>query len=340
MLELDRKMTTSAVKTSRPSRRDVGVLFSTLLVVSFVLQISFLGSPSSIQEAARVILEIESDNTSASALRRCQQTQTDEPDQKTREAEGDTVLTKLMATTSLLASMTESVRTAADKRVAVAVPPQRRSRVLVGIFSADFPNEEPCRQRQRGLLQLYPHVCSLDKYLSEHPADCHLVYTFVLGGNPDAPSTELLDDSSRPWLLPNTTADNPRLYNGTDILSPDVTLLNIQENMNDGKSQTWFSYAATLVEEHSIDYIAKQDTDTILYLDKFFDFVDIMLPPAPYNYNILAGTVVDKHWWGAAQVNDKSPSEKWFIQRYGALLHLYVSGQWYLRQKLSSNKPC
>ena len=302
-LELNPKMpaymTRSAIRTSRPSRRDIGVLFATLLMVSFVLQISFLGSPASIQETARIILEMDA---SATRLRQREQTLTEAANQKE-----------------------------ADHSLSVAVsPPPSRPRVLLGIFSADFPNEEPCRHRQRRLLRIHPHACSLDKYLEEHTAECHLIYTFVLGGNPDAPSTELLDDKSRPWVLPSTAADNPRQYNGTDILAADVTLLNIKENMNDGKSQTWFSYAATLVDDHSIDYIAKQDTDTILYLDRFFDFVDTMLPPPPYNRNILAGSVVDKLWWGADRVHRQAPTEEWAVKRYGSLLHLYAAGQWYL----------
>ena len=339
MFELDRKMPASkGSSTAKTSLHLVGVMFVTLSVVSFVLQINFLGSSCTSQEAARIVLEMESGDASASALRRRDQTLAEEADQKKSEADDDDIVTGPKATNITLVSEIGADKTEADNSLSVAVASQpSRPRVLIGIFSADFPTEQRCRHRQRRLLRTYPHVCSLDKYMSKHPADCHLVYTFVLGGNPDAPSTELLDDTSRPWVLPSTAADNPRQYTGKDILAPDVTLLNIRENMNDGKSQTWFAYAAKIAEEHSIDYIVKQDTDTILYLDKFFDFVDTMLPPAPYNRNIMAGSVVDKFWWGADKVNRRAPAEKWAIQRYGGLLHLYVEGQWYLMSPSLAN---
>ena len=309
-------------------------MFVTLSIVSFVLQISFLGSSCTSQEIARFMLDLESGDASASALRRRDQTLAEQADNKKSDADDDNIVTgpKMTKNTNTsVVSVTETDKTE-SMSLSVAASPPSRPRVLIGIFSADFPSEQRCRHRQRRLLRTHPHVCSLDKYLSKHPADCHLVYTFVLGGNADAPSTELLDDNTRPWVLPSTAADNPNpnQYKGKDILSPDVTLLNIQENMNDGKSQTWFAYAAKIAEEHSIDYIVKQDTDTILYLDRYFQFVDTTLPPAPYNRNIMAGSVVDKFWWGADKVNRQAPAEKWAIQRYGGLLHLYVEGQWYL----------
>ncbi len=42
--------------------------------------------------------------------------------------------------------------------------------------------------------------------------------------------------------------------------------------MNEGKSQTWFKYAAQVLEAYDIDYVAKSDTDTLLFLDKMMDF--------------------------------------------------------------------
>ena len=50
---------------------------------------------------------------------------------------------------------------------------------------------------------------------------------------------------------------------------PDVTYLNIQENMNDGKSATWFKYAShVLPESLQIDFIGKVDSDCILHPPK------------------------------------------------------------------------
>ncbi len=51
--------------------------------------------------------------------------------------------------------------------------------------------------------------------------------------------------------------------------------------MNEGKSQTWFKYAAQILEAYDIDYVAKSDKDTLLYLDKMMDSMDEKLTPDP-----------------------------------------------------------
>lgn len=104
--------------------------------------------------------------------------------------------------------------------------------------------------------------------------------------------------------------------------------------MNEGKSQTWFKYAAELMETYEIDYVAKSDTDTLLFLDQLLLFVDENLPPAPYNRNILAGSVADKWWWGnLLEAPENEPAEGYFIEKYGKDLHLYVEGQCYIMSK-------
>jgi hypothetical protein len=113
-----------------------------------------------------------------------------------------------------------------------------------------------------------------------------------------------------------------------DDVESDVTLLNIRENMNEGKSQTWFSYAETLATSHGIHYLVKTDTDTVIFLDKYFDFVDQHLYPAPYNRYILAGYFVDKWWWGTNL--DEMPMNAFLKKKYGRAFHVYAAGQWYL----------
>ncbi len=104
--------------------------------------------------------------------------------------------------------------------------------------------------------------------------------------------------------------------------------------MNEGKSQTWFKYAAQVLEAYDIDYVAKSDTDTLLFLDKMIDFMDENLPPAPYNRNILAGTVVDKWWWEKdLHSRAMKPEEEYFIEKYGKDIHLYVEGQIYIMSR-------
>jgi len=101
------------------------------------------------------------------------------------------------------------------------------------------------------------------------------------------------------------------------------------ENMNEGKSQTWFYFAGKKAEEYEIDYVAKQDTDTLPYLEQFFDFVDNSLPPYPYNSRTLVGMVLDKkqHWelWK----EERKPSEDFFWNNYNSV-HMYAEGPFYL----------
>jgi hypothetical protein len=309
----------------------IGALFVGLSVVSFLLQINFLNLSCSREETQRMMSakDTYSEEGSGSALRRRDESLAAEAYQQTNNGDPNSGRTSAETDDDNIVTGPQSTDLAAIKNAIRAASPPTRPRVLIGIFSADFPTEQRCRHRQRKLLRTHPHVCSLGQYLREEPVDCQLIYTFVVGGNPDASNTELVDNA-RPMVLSLDHKDNPHDYQGKDIREPDVTLLNIRENMNEGKSQTWFAYAAQLAKDYPIDYIVKQDTDTILYLDRYFDFVDTMLPPAPYNRNIMAGSVVDKFWWGEDKVNRQAPAERWAIRKYGGLLHLYVEGQWYL----------
>jgi len=102
--------------------------------------------------------------------------------------------------------------------------------------------------------------------------------------------------------------------------------------MNDGKSQTWFYYGSKVATQYDIDYIGKCDTDTLLHLDKYFEFVADNLPPSPYNRNILSGLFADKWWWGHDLHGEEQyhSTEKAIRAKYGGALHLYAQGQWYL----------
>jgi hypothetical protein len=209
-----------------------------------------------------------------------------------------------------------------------------RARILLGIFTADFREERRYRKKLRDLFQLHPRVCTLTDFTaadslhaSSLSSSCEIIYTFVAGGNPNGPSE--LVDGSLPML-----AGRPVASHSTDFNDSDMTLLNIRENMNQGKSQTWLKYAAQILEAYDIDYVAKSDTDTLLFLDKMTDFMDENLPPAPYNRNILAGSVADKWWWEQALHSpEKEASEGYFIEKYGKDLHLYVEGQIYIMSR-------
>ena len=105
--------------------------------------------------------------------------------------------------------------------------------------------------------------------------------------------------------------------------------LSRSENMNEGKSQTWFYFAGKEAKEYKFDYVAKQDTDALPYLDQFFDFVDNALPPHPYNSRTLVGTFVDKQMHWQLWKEEGKPNEDFFWTNYNGL-HLYVEGQFYM----------
>jgi len=108
-----------------------------------------------------------------------------------------------------------------------------------------------------------------------------------------------------------------------------IFYLTRSENMNKGKSQTWFYFAGKEAEEYEIDYVAKQDTDTLPYLEQFFDFVDNSLPPYPYNSRTLAALFVNKVTSWELRKEERKPSEDFFWNNYNSV-HMYAEGPFYL----------
>jgi Galactosyltransferase len=105
--------------------------------------------------------------------------------------------------------------------------------------------------------------------------------------------------------------------------------------MNSGKSQTWFYYAGTVLDRYGIDYVMKIDTDSLLYLDRYFKFAESSLPPSPYNTRILAGVPIDKKDWQMDN-NHIKKTEPYFDSIYGGV-HIYAAGQMYIISKDIAN---
>ena len=257
-------------------------------------------------------------------------------------------------------------------------PRRRPPRVLFGIMSCDFGTKEEIRYRKfyRKLLTLHPKVCSLGKYIQqqvvkqqdqpnngkniedEEPPSvvCEYIYTFVIGANndPNAPKELVTNTSTFPIL--NTTyqpkskdllmvnnnnnndgGDDDSTYAGA--AADDVTFLNIQENMKEGKSQSWFYYESLIAYRYDIDYIGKTDTDTLPYLDQFFNhFAPTTLLPAPYDHNIFIGRFVDRLWWdmrglGTPPKKVRRRREDLLMSNYRASLNLFAEGQLYILSK-------
>jgi hypothetical protein len=129
----------------------------------------------------------------------------------------------------------------------------------VGIFTTDSLKEERRRDLIRTTyLRFYVNtttpklICALQEILNNSLAneeDCQMAYTFVIGGNPSG-TTELMEFNDTYPI----TLNGQSLENSTNRY--DTVYLNIRENMNDGKSQTWFRYATMVLYNHYFDYIS------------------------------------------------------------------------------------
>lgn len=97
--------------------------------------------------------------------------------------------------------------------------------------------------------------------------------------------------------------------------------------MEEGKSQTWFYYASMQAELYGIEYVMKVDTDSLLYLDRYFEFAHWGLPPSPYHEGIIAGQPVSKNKWKPEKLSPEK--ERHFGKYYGGT-HTYVAGQLYI----------
>jgi hypothetical protein len=165
------------------------------------------------------------------------------------------------------------------------------SRILFGIFSMDSEEERHKRDLIRNSYLSFkddPRICSLATFLertyqnAKDANKCLLIYTFVIGGNPNG-STELMDDSHPITLDPSAIANAEN----------DATYLNIRENMEEGKSQTWFKFATKVMDLYDMDYVSKCDSDSLVFVPSLFEFAKRNLPPAPYNQRIYVGKMYD-----------------------------------------------
>ena len=154
---------------------------------------------------------------------------------------------------------------------------------VYGIFSMRSAKDERRREVIRSTYLQDPRFCPLKDLIAPDestPSTCFIYYTFVVsGGDKNAP-TEHRDDST-PLTLENTIEEKEK---------GDIVVLNIKENMNQGKSVTWFKYASSLVAQgHKIDYVGKMDSDTLPNTNRFVKWVERKLPPAPFNRRIYGG---------------------------------------------------
>lgn len=224
------------------------------------------------------------------------------------------------------------------------------SATLLGIFSHLGSNETmELRRRSRVLLRRHPLACSSQEYQerqSHH--QCQLVYIFVVGGRTEGPTETLVE----PFTLDEVERRKvcQRFPLEPDCLEPDTTFLNVKENTHEGITLTWLAFAAQLAEALGFAFVAKMTSDTMLYIDEFFDFVRYGLYLAPFHNNMMVGSIIDRTgFMGAERYFDKSLSTwidrrnvteeetiRWneqggmFWKKFGYPLHFYPEGHFYL----------
>jgi hypothetical protein len=238
--------------------------------------------------------------------------------------------------------MTDWGRTTISARQAQVINVSERpphARTLLGIFSTRDPSGFAARQRHRAHFRSWNRVstnhlvCSLSEWKRQlelrSMSSCSLVYVFVIGaaGNKsdkEAPAVNV--DGARPTLAHRSAgegADNP--------IEPkelaDTILLNIRENSDEGKAQTWLKYSTLMVEKHDIDYIAKFEQGLNLDIEKYFEFSDRRLRPAPYNKGVFGGALRDKAFWKElprSDVADVNRTDTLFFDNFHG--HYYMEG--------------
>lgn len=178
----------------------------------------------------------------------------------------------------------------------------RGTSMLLGIFS--MTGKKYARRRElirKSYLSGDDRICTLHEYkrqATETPNQrvCQVPYTFVIGAGGDDRPTDHGDDAP-------LTLDTDRLGGHED----DCTYLNVKENMEDGKSTTYFKYGSHIAKTYGLDFVAKVDDDTAMAMPLLLEFIDDDLPPAPYNRRMYGGSFV--------------PSRE--------LQHIYAQGQFY-----------
>jgi hypothetical protein len=181
-----------------------------------------------------------------------------------------------------------------------------KSRFLLGIFSVAESEKEKIRRDtiRRTYLSFYQNqtvqkICLLEHLLDNRRGDdlshCQIVYVFIAAGitDPMAPKMRMKE----PLLVENTS-------NETDIV-----LLNIAENMNEGKTPTFFKYASTLLDDDylGIDYVIKTDSDTIVSPEAFLRQMEQFNITKTNSTAVYAGFPYNINSWFFRQCGPQSP---------------------------------
>lgn len=169
--------------------------------------------------------------------------------------------------------------------------------MLLGIYTTNSDEELEKRLRIRDTYlnaknNSTSFYCPLSEFTKQplqpgNDRSCRIPYAFIMGSGDETRPTEHFDDT--PMEVARTLLEKPVPDENFD----DFIHLNIQENIDEGKSATYLKFAANVAAEYHIDYIAKADTDTLINMNVLLDFMDTDLPPKPMNRRMYGG-----HTWG------------------------------------------
>lgn len=169
------------------------------------------------------------------------------------------------------------------------------STFLLGIFSMNSETEKERRALIRKTMVAKDkdeRVCSLKEYLDyakrtgSQTQNCVSPYVFVIAAGGEDRPTEHEDSDEEPLVLdPSTIPD----------AEEDCIYLNIKENMENGKSVTYFKFGQSIAEQAAIDYIGKTDSDSLIDMPTYLNFVSNDLPPKPYNRRTYGGPTWGNH---------------------------------------------
>lgn len=180
-------------------------------------------------------------------------------------------------------------------RIEVPIGATHSTTFLLGIFTNMEDEQRSNRERIRNTYLNVddPRVCSLGEYINQKKelmiAPCRIPYVFVVGGAPDRPAAHLDDE---PLEVDSETVA------GASEEETDIVYLNISENGTHGKAAAYLKWAASIGSTLQIDFVAKAAPSTLLDMALLMDFIDLDLPPAPYNRRSYGGSPWGYFWEG------------------------------------------
>jgi len=148
-----------------------------------------------------------------------------------------------------------------------------RLRMVVGIFSTMREADSLYRFVIRSTMLQQPGICDLAD-ISAHRPDCHVFFTFVVGKSGST-------SNSGVGAVSKNGADDARI--GKIKHETNLTVLDVTESMDCGKTRAWFEYAAKTWPEHAT-HIGKMDMDAYLDVRNLLAAVRNFTTDCPYTY--------------------------------------------------------